>query len=145
MPGLALILLAVILFIAEIKIMSHGLLAIGGIISLFLGSVMLISSPFEIVSISLSVIITTVVVAAAFFIGVIGLGLKAQRRKSATGIEGMIDEEGSVVSEIRPGAAGQVQVHGEIWKAVSDERLKVGERIVVESFSNWILRVKHKK
>ncbi len=143
--GLALILLAVILFIAEIKIMSHGLLAIGGIISLFLGSVMLISSPFEIVSISLSVIITTVVVAAAFFIGVIGLGLKAQRRKSATGIEGMIDEEGSVVSEIRPGAAGQVQVHGEIWKAVSDERLKVGERIVVESFSNWILRVKHKK
>lgn len=143
--GLALIILAIILFIAEIKIMSHGLLAIGGIISLFLGSVMLISSPFEIASISLSVIITTVIVAAVFFLGIIGLGLRAQQRKSATGVEGMIGEEGSVISEIKPGEVGQVHVHGEIWKATANEALKVGEKIEVESFSNWILKVKLKK
>lgn len=143
--GLALILLAIILFIAEIKIMSHGLLAIGGVISLFLGSVMLISSPFEIASISLSVIITTVIVAAVFFLGIIGLGLKAQRRKTVTGFAGMIGEEGFVISEIKPSQIGQVHVHGEIWKATSDDKLKVGEKIEVESFSNWILKVKPKK
>jgi membrane-bound serine protease (ClpP class) len=143
--GLALIVLAIILFIAEVKIMSHGLLAIGGVISLFLGSVMLISSPFELVSISLSVIITTVVVAAVFFIWIIGLGLKAQQRKSATGFEGMVGEEGSVVSEINPNAVGQVSVHGEIWKASSDEPMKVGEKVIIESFSDWTLKVKQKK
>ncbi len=143
--GLALILLAIILFIAEIKIVSHGLLAIGGIISLFLGSVMLISSPFEIASISLSVIITTVIVAAAFFLGIIGLGLRAQQRKSTTGVEGMIGEEGSVISGIKAGEVGQVRVHGEIWKATADEALKAGEKVEVESFSNWILKVKSKK
>ncbi|HUI31436.1 MAG TPA: nodulation protein NfeD [Candidatus Acidoferrales bacterium] len=143
--GLALIVLAIILFIAEVKVMSHGLLAIGGIISLFLGSVMLISSPFEVASVSLSVIVTTVIVAAAFFLGIIGLGLKAQRKKSATGIEGMIGEEGAVISEIRPGTVGQVLVHGEIWKASSDEKLKAGEKVEVESFSSWILKVKPKK
>ena len=143
--GLALIALAIILFIAEVKVMSHGLLAVGGVISLFLGSVMLISSPFELVSISLSVIITTVIVATIFFMGIIGLGLKAQRRKSATGFEGMIGEDGLVVSEIIPGKVGQVHVHGEIWKATSDEALKAGDRIEVESFSNWILKVKLRK
>jgi membrane-bound serine protease (ClpP class) len=143
--GLALILLAIILFIAEIKIVSHGLLAIGGIISLFLGSIMLISSPFEVASISLSVIITTVVVAAAFFLGIIGLGLRAQQKKSATGVEGMIGEEGTVISSIKAGDVGQVQVHGEIWKATAGEQLKIGEKVEVESFSNWILKVKPKK
>jgi membrane-bound serine protease (ClpP class) len=143
--GLALILLAIILFIAEIKIVSHGLLAIGGIISLFLGSVMLISSPFEVASISLSVIITTVVVAAVFFLGIIGLGLRAQQRKSTTGIEGMVGETGLVASEIVPGKVGQVYVHGEIWKATSDETLKIDDKIEVESFSDWILKVKSKR
>lgn len=143
--GLALILLAVILFIAEIKVVSHGLLAIGGIISLFLGSVMLISSPFEVASISLSIIITTVIVAAAFFLGIIGLGLRAQRRKSTTGVEGMIGEEGTVISGIKAGEVGQVRVHGEIWKATAEDALKVGDKVEIESFSNWILKVKSKK
>ncbi len=143
--GLALILLAIILFIAEIKIVSHGLLAIGGVIALFLGSLMLISSPFELVSISLSVIITTVLVAAVFFIWVIGLGLKAQRRKPTTGVEGMVGEIGTVVTEIAPGSAGQVRVHGEIWKATSDDVLKTGDKVSIESFENWTLKVKPKK
>ncbi|MCL4511338.1 MAG: nodulation protein NfeD [Bacteroidetes bacterium] len=143
--GLALIILAIILFIAEIKIVSHGLLAIGGVISLFLGSLMLIRSPFELVSISLSLIITTVIVAAVFFLWVVGLGLKAQQRKHATGLEAMIGEVGQVVSEIEPGSVGKVGVHGEIWKATADIPLKVGDEVVVESFTNWTLKVKQKK
>ena len=143
--GLALIVLAIILFVAEIKIVSHGLLAIGGVISMFLGSLMLINSPFELVSISLSIIITTVVVASAFFLWIVGLGLKAQQRKPTTGVEGMVGESGVVMSEIKPGMAGQVTVHGEIWKATSDVRLKAGEKVVVESFENWTLKVKPQK
>ena len=142
--GLALIILAIILFIAEVKVVSHGLLAIGGVISLFLGSIMLISSPFELVSISLSLIITTVVVAAAFFLGIISLGLKAQRRKSATGFEAMVGEQGSVVSEIKPGKMGQVKVHGEIWKAGAESAIGVGKEVIVESLSDWVLKVKQK-
>ena len=143
--GLALIILAIILFVAEIKIVSHGLLAVGGVISLFLGSIMLIRSPFELMHISIAVIITTVVVAAVFFFGVIGLGLKAQKRKPTTGISGMIGETGTVIDDMKPGTAGQVSVHGEIWKATSDEKLKAGEQVYVESFSGWILKVKSRK
>ncbi len=143
--GLALILLAVVLFIAEIKIVSHGLLAIGGIISMFLGSLMLIRSPFELVSISLTLIITTVLVAAVFFLWVVGLGLKAQQRKPTTGLEGMVGEAGVAMTAIKPGSAGQANVHGEIWKAVSDQSVRAGDRIIVESFENFTLKVKPKE
>ncbi len=143
--GLALILLAVVLFIAEIKIVSHGILAIGGVISMFIGSIMLIRSPFELVSISLTLIITTVVVAAAFFLWVIGLGLKAQKRKPTTGLEGMLGESGEVMAKIGPDLPGQVSVHGEIWNAVSDRNLEVGDRIIVEAFDKWTLKVKQKE
>ncbi|MGB9592364.1 MAG: NfeD family protein, partial [Candidatus Kryptoniota bacterium] len=105
----------------------------------------LISSPFELVSISLSLIITTVVVAAIFFLWIVGLGLKAQRQKPATGMDGMLGEEGSVIEEIKPGSIGRVLVHGEIWKATSDHFLSNGEKIIVESFKNWTLKVKRKE
>ncbi len=143
--GLALILLAIVLFVAEIKIVSHGILAIGGVISMFLGSVMLIRSPFELVSISLTLIVTTVVVATVFFLWVVGLGLRAQQRKPTTGLEGMLGESGTVMTPIKPGSVGQVSVHGEIWKATADRSLKVGEEIVVESSENWTLKVKPKE
>ncbi|MCL5267063.1 MAG: nodulation protein NfeD [Bacteroidetes bacterium] len=143
--GLALIILGIILFIAEVKIVSHGILAIGGVIALFLGSMMLIHSPGQFVSISLSVIISMVAVATVFFLWIVGLGLRAQTRRTETGLEGMLGESGSVISEISPGSVGQVTVHGEIWKATSDEHLEAGAQVVVESFSNWVLKVKTKK
>ena len=142
--GLALIILAVVLFVAEIKIVSHGILAIGGVISMFLGSIMLIRSPFELVSISLTLIITTVLVATVFFLWVVGLGLRAQQRKPATGQEAMVGETGTVMTDMKPGVPGQVTVHGEIWKATSDRELKAGDRVVVDSFENWTLKVKPK-
>lgn len=142
--GLALIILAVVLFVAEIKIVSHGILAIGGVISMFLGSIMLIRSPFELVSISLTLIITTVLVATVFFLWVVGLGLRAQQRKPATGQEAMVGETGTVMTDMKPGTTGQVTVHGEIWKATSDRELKAGDRVVVDSFENWTLKVKPK-
>ncbi len=89
--GLALIIFAVILFLLEIKIISHGLLAIGGIISLLLGSMMLIKSgsSLEFVRISRSVIISATALSALFFLFIIGFGIKAQRLKVVTGLEGI--------------------------------------------------------
>lgn len=140
--GVALILVGIVLFVLEIKIVSHGLLAVGGIVALFLGSVMLINteSPLEFVSLSLAVIIPSVLVTAFFFLFLIGLGLKAQRKKPATGIEGLTGEEGIALSNISPN--GQVRVHGEIWNAdTSGDALPSGTHIRVTGVTNLILHV----
>jgi membrane-bound serine protease (ClpP class) len=117
--GLALIIFGVILFILEIKIVSHGLLSLGGVISLFLGSIMLIESPpgADFLRVSLSVIITITVCTAAFFLFVIGKGISAMKRKTATGIEGMVGTCGRVLEALQPN--GSVAIRGEIWNARS--------------------------
>jgi membrane-bound serine protease (ClpP class) len=115
--GIALILFAIILFLAEIKVTSYGLLSVGGVISLLLGSMMLIRSDsgLEFVEISWSVIITATALTLIFFLFIIGLGLKAQRRKPTTGQEGIQGEIGETITLLNP--TGQVRVHGEIWNA----------------------------
>jgi membrane-bound serine protease (ClpP class) len=117
--GLALIIFAVILFLLEIKIVSHGLLAIGGVISLLLGSMMLIksNSSLEMINISRGVIIGATIVSALFFLFVIGFGIRAQRRKVVTGIEGLVGDTGEVMEALSP--KGTIKVQGEIWNAES--------------------------
>ncbi|HVB03045.1 MAG TPA: nodulation protein NfeD [Chitinophagaceae bacterium] len=140
--GLALIIFAIILFVLEIKIASHGILAIGGIIALFLGSMMLIrtDSSLDVIRISLSVIITSVIVTGLFFIFVIGMGLKAQLLKPVTGIEGMIGETGNARETMDPD--GTVQVHGEIWNAQSvTGRIEKDAKIKVTAIKNLKLFV----
>ena len=141
--GVGLILFAVILFILEIKIVSHGLLAIGGTISLLLGSIMLINtgSTLEFVAISWSVIISVVVTTLLFFLFVIGMGLKAQRRKRTTGAEGLIGEVGETLSNLDP--KGEVRVHGEIWSAESIEgRIVRGTKVAVVEMKDLTIKVK---
>jgi membrane-bound serine protease (ClpP class) len=120
--GLALIVFGVILFILEIKIVSHGLLSVGGVISLFLGSVMLIESPpgADFLQVSLSVIIAVTACTAAFFLFVVGKGIAVMRRPPTTGSAGMIGETGRIIDTLQPD--GTVAVHGEIWKARSADR-----------------------
>ena len=139
--GLALILLAIILFIVEIKVTSYGMLTIGGIISLLIGSIMLIDSPFQFMDISLSIIITATVVTAAFFIFIIGLGLRAQMRKKFGGSEGLVGETGKAASDITPDSPGRARVHGEFWKAESDHEIKKDEEIVVDEVKNFVIKV----
>jgi membrane-bound serine protease (ClpP class) len=117
--GLGLILFAIILFIAEIKITSHGLLAVGGVISLILGSMMLVrsESALEFVQISWSVILTSAAVTLMFFMFIVGFGVRALRSKPSTGREGLVGEVGDSLSVLSP--EGRVRVHGEIWNAVS--------------------------
>ncbi|HUL43094.1 MAG TPA: nodulation protein NfeD [Bacteroidota bacterium] len=117
--GLALILFSVVLFVLDIKLPSHGLLTAGGIISLTLGSIMLFrtEASFDAVSISWQVIAIVVVLTTAFFVFVVGVGLRAQRKKPTTGKEGMLGEPGEAITDLTPG--GKVKIHGEIWNAVS--------------------------
>lgn len=132
--GFALIIFAVILFIAEIKIVSHGLLAAGGIISFLIGSLMLINTnvPFAFIQISLSVIITVTVLTALFFIFALGKGIAAQRLKPTTGSEGLVNETGTALSNFLAGSSGQIMLHGEIWNAKSlDEEINEGEEVAV--------------
>ncbi len=138
--GLALILFAIILFIAEIKVVSHGLLSVGGVISLFLGSLMLIESPTEYMRISLSVIIPAVAVSAAFFAFAITKAVKARLAKPTTGIEGMIGETGIAVTSIAP--EGKVSIHGEFWNVISDQNIEKGDKVKVIGVENLKLKVK---
>lgn len=138
--GLALILFAIILFIAEIKVVSHGLLSVGGVISLFLGSLMLIESPADYMKISLSVVIPAVLVSAAFFFFAVTMAIKARLKKPTTGMEGLIDEIGVAVTDIDP--EGKVMVHGEYWNAYSSERIEKDQKIQVINVENLKLHVK---
>jgi membrane-bound serine protease (ClpP class) len=138
--GLALIFFAIILFVAEIKVVSHGLLAIGGVISLFLGSLMLFRSPVEYMRISLSVVIPAVVVSAAFFIFAVTKAINARLKKPTTGMEGLFGEVGSASTPIAP--EGKVSIHGEFWNAVSDQNIEKGEKVQVTGVANLKLKVK---
>jgi membrane-bound serine protease (ClpP class) len=138
--GLALILFAIILFIAEVKVASHGLLAVGGVISLFLGSLMLIESPADYMRVSLSVIIPAVLVSAAFFIFAVTKAIKARLTKPSTGMEGLIGEMGIAATPIYP--EGKVSIHGEFWNVMSDQPIDKGNRVKVVGVENLKLKVK---
>jgi membrane-bound serine protease (ClpP class) len=134
--GIALILFAIILFIAEIKVVSHGILAVGGVISLLIGSLMLFQSPDPSLRISWSVLIPAVTITSLFFLAVIAIALKAQMRKTQGGSEGMEGEEGLAVTDI--GEEGKVLIHGEHWNAISDVPVTRGSKIRA-------IRVEHMK
>jgi len=141
--GLALIVFGIILFILEIKITSHGLLAVGGVVSLLLGSIMLLNpeSTLEVVAISWSVIIPAVLCTALFFLFAIGMGIRAQTRKPVTGAEGIVGEIGEAVDPLSP--RGRVRVHGELWSATTKgESLPSGARIIVERVEGLTLTVR---
>jgi membrane-bound serine protease (ClpP class) len=140
--GLSLIIFGISLFLLEIKIISHGLLTIGGIISVLLGSLFLFrSSPTEnFVSVSWTVVIAVTSITALFFLFVVGMGLKAQRPKPTTGIAAFIGKKGEVISLLDP--AGTVKVNGEIWNAESlSGKINAGESIIVREIKKLTLFV----
>lgn len=140
--GLLLIILALILFILEIKIVSHGILTIGGVIAMIIGSLMLFESPAPFMKLSLSVILPAVVITALFFTIILSLAFKAYKRKPVTGSEGLIGTQGIADTDITKDG-GEALLHGERWSAFSSEPVQKGESIIVLSISG--LRVKVKK
>ena len=141
--GLLLIILAIGLFIAEIKVQGFGFLGIGGIASFILGSIILINSPIPEMRPAMSFILT---ISLTFGVIILFLTYKvyqAFNRKKETGQEGLIGEEGVAKTEINENG-GKVFVHGEWWNAFADEPITIGTTIIVEEINNLKLKVKKK-
>jgi len=138
--GILLILLAFVLFILEFKIISYGLLSLGGVISLLLGSMMLFRQGDLGIGISWWVLIPTVLTVSLFFIVVAGIVFRMHFQRSMTGAQGMVGERGVAYTSLAP--EGQVFVHGEYWHAVSEEPIAAGEPIEVVQVANLKLLVR---
>ena len=137
--GLALMALSFILFILEIKVTSFGLLTIGGVISLLLGSLMLFESPDPIMRVSWNVLIPVIAFTVLFFLFAIGFAVKAQRRSTLTGASGMIGLTGEAKTDLNPD--GQVIVNGEIWRATGNVNIPQGSKIKVVEVKGLFLSV----
>lgn len=137
--GLALMALALVLFLLEIKVPSHGALTIGGVVALTLGSLMLFDSPDPLLRVSLKVIIPAVVVTSGFFIFLVGKTAQAHRARVTTGREGLVGAEGIV----RKWADGQgtILLRGELWKAESQSALESGQEVTVTETDGLTLTV----
>ncbi|RLB15138.1 MAG: nodulation protein NfeD [Deltaproteobacteria bacterium] len=121
--GLLLIALAIVFFIAEIKVSSYGLLSVAGLISLTLGSIML----FENIRVSLNLMMPTIVMIGGFFVIIAFLAFRAYKGKPTSGMEGLIGQTGVVEEKIDP--VGLIFAHGEYWKATSTEVAEQGEKV----------------
>ncbi len=142
--GLLLIILGLVLFVLEIKVLSHGVLTVGGIISMVMGSLMLFESSEPMFKLSLYIILPVVIFTAMFFTATFSLAYKAYRRRPVTGSEGLVGEEGRAASDITADG-GTVKVRGEIWSAYSDETIKKREAVSVVSVSGLTIKVKKKE
>ncbi|RMD46071.1 MAG: nodulation protein NfeD, partial [Aquificota bacterium] len=141
--GVLLIILGIILFVLEMITPTFGGLALGGLISLIFGSIILINPESPYGDISIKVIIPVATFSAAFFLTVAYLGIKAQMKKPVSGIEGMIGEEGIAETDIDENG-GKVFVMGEIWNAYSKKPVKKGEKVIVVKVEGLTLKVKPK-
>jgi membrane-bound serine protease (ClpP class) len=137
--GVALIALAIVFFVAEIKIVSHGLLGAGGVIALFLGSLILFKGTGPGYSLSWAVIAAGTLTTAAFFFLVVGAGLRAQRRRVTTGRQGLVGMRGRVIEPL-PG--GLVSVGNEIWDASSEAPIGVGLEVEITGVDGLRLSVR---
>ncbi|MEO6187805.1 MAG: nodulation protein NfeD, partial [Ginsengibacter sp.] len=140
--GLGLIIFGIILFLLEIKITSHGMLTIGGIVSVLLGSLILFrtSSTENFVSLSWGVVFAVTAVTALFFVFVVGMGVKAQKATPVSGVEALVGKTGQTLETLDP--IGSVKVNGEIWKAESlAGTISEDEKIIVKGIKNLTLYV----
>lgn len=140
--GLALIIFGIILFLLEIKVISHGMLAVGGTISVLLGSMILFrSSPVEnFVSLSWSVIFSVTAFSVLFFLFIVTMGLRAQRAKPVSGEHAMIGQTALTLTPLDP--RGQVTLMGEIWNAVSlSQKINSNEKVIVKEVKELTLYV----
>lgn len=140
MTGVFLILFAMILFLVEVKVQSHGLLAAGGVVALILGSLILMGGDSNVGRVSLVVVGTAVGATILFFTLVIGAAWRAQKTRATTGWEGLVGERGEAVTPLAP--KGKVFVHGEYWNAESGEVIDTGASVIVERVDGMTLRVR---
>jgi membrane-bound serine protease (ClpP class) len=138
--GILLIVLATVLFILELKVTSFGMLSVGGVLSLLLGSMMLFKGAGPQFQVAWGVLIPTVAAISGFFIAVIAMVLRAHTHTPYTGSEGLIGQIGTVKSI--DGKTGRVMVHGETWQARFKQPVSVGSQVEVEAVDRLTVIVK---
>lgn len=137
--GILLIGLALIFFILEIKVTSYGMLSIAGVVSLFLGAIMLYEGEDPTVRLAWSVLIPTVGLVSAFFVGIAGLAFRSQSAATRTGQRGLLGKVGVVKQALDPD--GKVFVHGELWKATSAVPIENGRKVRITGVEGLTLTV----
>jgi len=138
--GLILILLSIGLFILELKVQSYGILSVGGVLAMVIGSIMLIDAPIPELRPSLKFIIPVAIGLSLIFLFLIILAVRVHMRKALTGKEGLIGEIGVARTELNP--EGKVFVHGEIWDAEAQQDIPQGTKVKVsEVLENLKIKV----
>jgi membrane-bound serine protease (ClpP class) len=140
--GFALIGLALLLFIADIFAPTHGVLTFGGVAAFFLGALMLFDRNDPAFHLPLGYIIPATLLTAAFFVFVVGAGIRAQFLPVKAGRETMVGKTAPVVVRI-DASGGRVFVEGEYWNATSPEPVEAGQTVEILSIEGLTLKVKH--
>lgn len=140
--GLLLIGLGILFFIVELMVVSYGLLTIAGVISLFLGSLMLFDTQAPFLKVSIWVILPAVILMSAIILGAMYYALKIRRRKPVSGAELMIGETGVAAGDFGGEREGKIFIDGEYWNALSDEQIANGSKVVVTEIRGLMLKVK---
>ena len=143
--GVALIILGILLFVAEIFTPGVGLLSLGGIVAMFLGSIILFDSSLPMMRVSMSLIWTFTLTTAGMVIFLLNAVMRVHRKRALGGQEGLIGEKGDVQVTIFPDKEGKVMIQGGLWNATADEEIKEGEKIIVDSVDGLLLKVRSYK
>jgi membrane-bound serine protease (ClpP class) len=138
--GVLLVVVAIGLFAAEVKVASYGLLTVAGIAAMILGAMMLVDSPLPELRVNPWKLLPVVVFMAAFTVLLVRMVVEAQKRKATTGAEGLVGRSGVAATALEP--EGWVLVQGERWRAQADDRLDPGARVEVVGMDGLRLRVR---
>jgi membrane-bound serine protease (ClpP class) len=138
--GVLLIILAIVLFIVDVKAATHGALTVGGLVAMTFGSIMLFNDPDPALHASLQVIVPVVLVTGAFFVVGVWLSIRSLRRKPTTGGAALVGQEGDARTPIDE-KGGKVFVAGAHWSAFSREKIEEGKRVRVVEVKGMSLKV----
>jgi membrane-bound serine protease (ClpP class) len=141
LAGLLLVVLALVLFGLEAYVTSHGILAAGGVIAMFIGALMLVRSPITGAGVGLGVALGATLPFAAIIVVLTRLVLRSRQWAPQTGVEELVQEIGEVTEPVAEGAPGLVFVRGELWRAVAPRPLDKGARVRIVRVDGLTLHV----
>ena len=139
--GVLLLLFGLLLLVLEIKVTSFGLLTVGGLVSLVLGSMILVDSPLPELQLRLHFVLPVVLGVTAIAALLARLGLAAQRQRPSTGAAAMVGATGRTLTAVDPGG-GRIVTHGEIWQATADDPIPPGTTVRVTQVEGLHLQVR---
>ncbi len=137
--ALGLIVAAFVLFTLEAKFTTHGVLALGGIVTLTLGGLLLVDAPIPEMQVHLTTALAVSLPLGLITVFLMSIAFKARANKVVTGAQGMIGQVGTAQTQLTPN--GKVFLHGEIWDAVSSSAVPEGQSVVVRALEGFLLRV----